>query len=143
MAPKAQNYFNVFGLDLASAKHNFGAHTLKLMLTNTAPSASNTVKGDITQLSAGGGYVTDGLTLVTASSSQSGGLYKCVLNDYNFTATGTVGPWRYAVIYNSSSASQPLICWYDYESEVTINSGETFLFDFDGAAGAIPIAFAA
>lgn len=143
MAPKVQNYFNCFGLDLASAKHNLGSHTLKLMLTNTAPVATNTVKGDITQITAGGGYVADGLTLTVASSSQSGGLYKCIINDYTLTATGSIGPWRYAVIYNSSSGSEPLICWYDYEEAITIASSEVFLFDFDGAAGAIPIAFAA
>lgn len=141
MAPKIQNYFDCFGLDLASAKHSLGTHTLKLLLTNTAPVRSNTVYGDITQITAGGGYTTGGFTLVTGSHSQTLGLYKLVLNDYSFTASGSVGPWRYAVIYNDSSATKPLICWYDYESEVMIAASETFLFDFDGVEGAIPIAF--
>ena len=41
---------------IGKAVHNWGSHTVKVALTNSAPSASNTILADITQISASGGY---------------------------------------------------------------------------------------
>lgn len=54
------NKFNSFVEALAEKTHNLGADTLKVALTNSAPSATNTVLADITQISAGNGYTTGG-----------------------------------------------------------------------------------
>lgn len=130
--------FECFSADLANGVHNLGGDTLKLALTNTAPIATNTNISNITQISAGGGYSTGGFTLVLTSSTQSSGLYKLVIADYTFTATGSVGAWQYPVLYNSS-ASGALIGYYNYGSVLNMTNGETFLFDFDGTNGLLSI----
>ena len=54
------NKFNQTAKDLVDAKHNFSSHTFKVMLTNTAPTAANAIKADITEISAGNGYTAGG-----------------------------------------------------------------------------------
>ena len=98
--------FNCFVADLANKVHNLGADTLKVMLTNTAPAAANLIKTDISEIAAGSGYAAGGLAVAIASSGQTGGTYKLLPGaDPVLTATGTVGPFRYAVLYNSTPAS--------------------------------------
>jgi hypothetical protein len=46
------------------------------------------------------------------------------------TASGAVGPFRYVIVYNDTAANDPLICFFDYASEVTLASGDTFKLDF-------------
>jgi hypothetical protein len=48
----AFNKFNQFVEDLAEKVHNLGADTIKVLLTNTAPVAGNSVKADLTEISA-------------------------------------------------------------------------------------------
>ena len=60
--------FESFVEALAEKVHNLGADTLKVMLTNTAPNAStNTVKVDITEISAGNGYTAGGNSATVSS----------------------------------------------------------------------------
>lgn len=133
------NKFHIFSENLAEKVHNLGSDTLKVMLTNTAPVATNQVKADITEISAGSGYTAGGNTLTVSSSSQTSGLYKLIVADSVFTSSGTIGPFRYAIIYNDTptSPADPLIGWYDYGSAVTLNSGETFTVDLDPTNGLI------
>ena len=136
------NKFNSFVEDLAEKVHNLGADTLKVVLTNTLPVNTNTVLANITQISNGNGYTTGGATITTSSSVQTSGTYKLVLADVVFTATGAMGPFRYAVIYNDTptSPADPLIGWYDYGSSVTLANTETFTVDFDGTNGVLTLA---
>lgn len=136
------NKFNSFVEDVAEKVHNLGADTLKIALTNTAPVATNTVLANITQITAGNGYTTGGATVSITSSAQTSGTYKLVLADVVFTATGSMGPFRYAVLYNDTPTSpvDPLIGWYDYGSSITLATNETFTVDFDPTNGALTIA---
>jgi hypothetical protein len=129
--------FNSFVEALAEKTHNLGSDTLKVALTNSAPVASNTVLANITEIS----YANcSARTITTTSSSQSSGTYKLVLQDLTLSATGTVGPFRYVVLYNDTAASDELIGYYDYGSAITLNSGDTFSIDFDASAGVLTIA---
>lgn len=132
--------FNSFVEALAEKTHNLGSDTLKVMLTNSAPLASNTVKADLTEISAGNGYTAGGTAASISSSSQSSGTYKLVLADVVFTASGSVGPFRYVVLYNDTAASDELIGFFDYGSAITLANGETFTVDFDASAGVLTIA---
>lgn len=133
--------FNAFVEDVAEKVHNLGADTLKVMLTNSAPSASNSVKADITEISSGNGYTAGGTAASISSSSQTSGTYKLVLADVVFTASGgSIGPFRYVVLYNDTSTSDSLIGYYDYGSSITLASGETFTVDFDASNGVLTIA---
>ena len=133
------NKFYPFVAALASKKHNLGSDTLKVMLSNTAPSVNNAVKTDITEISAGNGYTAGGSAVTVTSSAQTSGTYSLVANDLVFTATGSVGPLRYAVFYNSTATNQDLIGWWDYGSSVTLASGDTFTVDFDNVNGILQL----
>lgn len=135
------NKFNSFVEALAEKVHNLGSDTLKVMLTNSAPSAANTVKANITEIAAGNGYTAGGTQAVISASSQTSGTYKLVLADVVFTASGgSIGPFRYVVLYNDTATNDELIAYADYGSSVSLANGETFTVDFDAVNGAIQIA---
>jgi hypothetical protein len=117
--------------------HNLGSDTLKVLLTNTAPSLSNTVKADISgELSTANGYTAGGATITVTASSQSSGLYTLIASDVTWTASGgSIGPFRYAVIYNDTASSDQLIGYIDYGYSITVASGQTFTIDFDQTSG--------
>lgn len=135
------NKFNQFAEDVIEAKHNFASHVFKVMLTNTAPLATNSVKTDLTEVSAGNGYTAGG-NVSTVTTSISGGTAKATTADVLFTASGgPVGPFRYAVLYNSTqtSPSQPLVSWWDYGSSITLADTETLSVAFDAVNGIFQI----
>lgn len=135
--------FNAFVENVAEKVHNLGADTLKVMLTLTAPVATNSVKANLTEISAGNGYTAGGTTTAQSSSAQSSGTYKLVIADVVFTASGgAMADFRYAVLYNDTptSPADPLIGFWDYGSTVSLASGETFTVDFDASAGVLQIA---
>lgn len=133
--------FYAFTENVAEKVHNLGADTLKVMLTNTVPVVTNAVKLDLTEIAAGSGYTAGGTAATISSSAQTTGTYKLVLADVTFTSSGTIGPFRYAVLYNDTptSPADPLIGWWDYGSAVTLASGETFTVDFDPTTGVLSI----
>ena len=138
----AFNKFNSFVEAVAEKVHNLGADSLKVMLSNTAPVATNTVKTDITEIAAGNGYTAGGNVASVSSSAQTSGTYKLILSDpATWTATGgSIGPVRYAVLYNDTATNKELIGWWDYGSSVTLATGETFTVDLDQVAGVLTLA---
>jgi len=86
----AFNKFQSFVEALAEKVHNLGADSLKVMLTNTAPVATNSVKANLTDISAGNGYTAGGTAATISSSAQTSGTYKLVLADVVFTASATM-----------------------------------------------------
>ncbi len=139
----AFNKFNSFVEHVAEKVHNLQSDTIKVVLTNTAPVAGNTILSDLTQISNGNGYTTGGTAATVSSSAQTSGTYKLVLADVTFTASGgSIGPFRYAAIYNDTptSPADPLIGWYDYGSSITLADGESFVVDFDGTNGVLTLA---
>ncbi len=140
--------YNIFVEDVAEKIHNLGSDTLKVALTNAAPNTStHTVLSDITDLTTSGGYTAGGTQATQVTSAQSGGIYKLVLNDVVFTASGgSIGPFQYAVLYNSTpttnsqgTSGKPLIAYWNYGSSITVLSGETFTWDADGTTGVLTI----
>ena len=109
--------FQPFVENLAEKVHNLGSDQLKIALTNTARNVT------------------------TTASSQSSGTYKLVCDDLVLTASGgTVGAFRYVVLYNDTSPSDSLIAYFDYGSSITLADGETFTINFDGTGGVLTIA---
>lgn len=124
------NKFQCFVEDICEKKHNLGSDTLKVALSSAAnaPSASADVKlADITTIAA---PAVDTTTLTVSSSGQTSGTYKLVVADLTMTASGSVGPFQYCIIYNDTATNKELIGWYDYGAEVTLASGDTFKLDF-------------
>ena len=131
------NKFQQFVKDLIDGVHDFDAHTFKVMLTNTAPVATNTIKSNLTEISAGSGYTAGG-TATTITTSVAAGVAKVIGTDVTFTASGgSIGPFRYAVLYNDTptSPADPLIAWWDYGSSITLADTEQLVVDFDGTNG--------
>ena len=123
------NKFYGFVEALAEKKHNLGADTIKVALCNAAnaPVATDAVLADLVTVDTTN---LDSVTLTVSSSSQTSGTYKLVVADKTLTATGDVPAFRYAIIYNDTAANKELICFFDYGSEVTLASGDTFKLDF-------------
>lgn len=126
------NKFNQFVEDLAKGVHNFTSDstcTVTVALTNTLPVATNSVLADITQIS----YTNLSSRVITGvTAEQTSGTVTFTANDLTLTASGSVGPFQYVVLYNDdpTSPADPLIGWYNYGSAVTLSSGETFTIDF-------------
>lgn len=119
--------FDVFPEAAVEGIHNLASNTLKVALTNTAPSkTTNTVLSDITQIAAGNGYVSGGVTATVASSSQTGGVYNLILSGVSWTASGgDIAANRYAVLYNDTAASKNLIAFADFGVSAVIANGNT------------------
>jgi hypothetical protein len=137
------NKFDAFVENVAEKVHNLGADTLKILLTNVAPVATNALKGDLTEITAQNGYTAGGPTITITASAQTSGTYKLVGNDVTLTASGgSFGPFRYAVLYNDTPTSplKPLIGWWDYGSNLTITDGNSFTVDLDQTNGILQLA---
>jgi hypothetical protein len=135
--------FHSFVEALAEKKHDLGADTLKVYLSNDTPSASaDAVKADLAEITVGvDGYTAGGNTCSITTSTQTSGTYKLVLGDpATWTSTGTLGPFRYAVLYNDTAANDELIGYWDYGVSLTLANGETFVVDFDPTTGVLTLA---
>lgn len=134
------NKFRSFVEAIAEKVHNLGSDTLKVALTAAAnaPVNTNTVLANLTEIS----YTNcSSRTLTVSGSAQSAGTYKLTITDLTLTASGgSVGPFRYVVIYNDTATNDELIGWYDYGSDITLAAGETLLINFDDSAGVLTIA---
>jgi len=127
------NKFQDFVERVLLAVHNFDAagHVFKIYLSDTAPAATNTIKADIAEISAGNGYTAGGEdtqnTLAEASGTATVTGTKVV-----WTASGgNIGPFRYVILYNDTDASDRLVSWWDYGSSITLLPGETFTVKFN------------
>lgn len=133
--------FHAFVEHLAEKVHDLQNDTLKVYLSNATPDqAADVVKADLAEIPAANGYPAGGTQATVTSSGQTGGVYKLVLADVVFTASGgSFGPFRYAVLYNDTptSPADPLIAYWDYGSAITVNNGETFTVDFDATNGVL------
>lgn len=125
------NKFECFVGDLGDKVHDLDGDTLKVYLTNNAPSASaDSVLADLAGITAQNGYAATDITNVWSETSGTGTLTG---TDVVFTASGgSFGPFRYVVIYNDTptSPADPLVAWWDYGAAITVNAGETFTVDF-------------
>lgn len=128
------NKFNQFVEDLAKGVHNFTSDstctvTVALTAAANAPVATNSVLANLTQIS----YTNLSSRVITGvTAEQTSGTVTFTADDLVLTASGTVATFRYVVLYNDdpTSPADPLIGWYDYGSDVTLNNGETFTIDF-------------
>lgn len=130
-------FFNSFKEALSEKVHNLGSDQLKIALTNSAPSTSNTVLVNITEIT----YTNlSTRNVTTISSAQTAGTYKLDLTDLVLTSTGgSTGPFRYIVLYNDTAASDELIYFLDYGSSITLAAGESLTINFDNSTGAITL----
>lgn len=115
--------------------------SFKVCLSNTAPTAATDDEiADITQIAAGFGYSTGGQVLDNVSLAESGagtGIWIWTFDDETFTASGgSIGTFRYVVIFSDTSTNDKLVGYLDYGTPITITNGNSFTIDV-GASGVI------
>jgi hypothetical protein len=128
--------FEDFSDQLIRGVHDFDAHTFKVALTNSAPLVTNTILANITQIAGVNGYTTGG-TATTIAVAEVAGTTTVTGTQVVFTASGgSMGPFRYVVLYNDSATSpaDALIAFGDYGSSITLADTETFTVKFNNAS---------
>lgn len=135
--------FHQFVEDLAKGVHNLSTGALKVYLTNAAPdAAADAIKTDLAEITNENGY-TAPVALSNVTAEQTSGTLKLIADDVTITASGgTVGPFRYVILFNDTptSPADPLIASWDYGSSITLAAGESFLIDFSASNGILQIA---
>lgn len=127
--------FQDFSEQLVRGVHDWDAHTFKVVLTNTAPVATNTILADITQIANGNGYTTGGAT-TTITLAEASGTTTVQGTSVTWTcATAPMGPFRYYALYNDTATSpaDALIAFWDHGSAVTLQVGDSFEARFNNA----------
>lgn len=124
--------FNAFAGDLAGKVHDLlgtagsTADTLKIYLSNTAPNVStNAVKSDLAEITEQNGYSAP-VSIANVGVNSSGTVTVTGTNSTITASGGSVGPFRYVVLYNSTAGTTPLIGYWDYGSALTLNNGDSF-----------------
>lgn len=132
------NKFQDFSEQLTLGIYDFDTNVFKVMLTNVAPVATNTVKANLTEISAGNGYTAGGNT-TTITVSETTGTTTVSGTQVVFTASGgTMATFQYVVLYNDSATNKNLVGWWDNGSTVSLADTETFTVKFSNTSpGAI------
>lgn len=107
-----------------------------LSVAASAPVATNKLLVDLTtvvwsKLSSSSISVTD-FTNVGATAS-------AIWANLTLTSSGDAPTFRYITVYNFTAATQPLVGWVDYGSNVQLNNNDTLAITFDQNAGAVQI----
>ena len=127
----AYNKFNDFAEQIGLKLIDLNTDTLKAVLTNSAPGATDTVLSDITQIANGNGYTTDGIDVVNVWSEDPAGTGKLVGTDPVWTSSGAgMAEFQYVVLYDSTSSAKHLIAWWDNGRAVNVAVGSTFTLEF-------------
>ena len=105
-------FFQCFFADAMNGNHDLSSDALKIMLTNSAPSGTDTTTTDITEITAENGYSAGGGSVESPTSTQTGGVYSLGKSSVTFNPTGAgFGPFQYAVLYNTENSK--LIGYWD------------------------------
>lgn len=112
---------------------NADTDTLKAYLTNVAPNvATMSVKADLAEIAAGNGYPAGGVDVQNAAFTSGGVITVIGVSELVVTANGgSVGPFRYAVLYDDMAAGKPLLGYWDYGDSITLKDGEPFTLNID------------
>jgi hypothetical protein len=133
--------FNTFTDDLLAGVHQVGTHVFKGYLSNELPLATDTVKANIADITAGAGYA--GPVTLTVTKSTSGGVAKLLIADVTITCDPdsndvTIGPYAYFIVYNDTAASDRLMMYLALGAN-TLTDGQAQVINFDGAAGVLTV----
>ena len=124
--------FNSFTDDLAEGVHTLATDQLIVALSSAAPTGTDAVLADLTQIS----YANlSSRNITTTSSTQTAGQYSLVLAPLTLTASGgSVASFRYVTVYNDTAASDNLMFFGDVGSMVTLVDGQSFQITFGSPA---------
>lgn len=112
---------------------DWNSDTFKVALTNVAPNADTNYRlSDITELSAGNGYLAGGLVVANTTLVTSAGVAALSGDDVQFVAAGgPIGPFRYAVLYDDTTTDDLLVGFWDRGSSITLSDSDRITVVFD------------
>lgn len=142
MAVSAKVY-GPFLQSLANKEVDLDSDTLKVMLctsTYTPNQDTHRYKSDVTNEVTGTGYTAGGATLASVAVTYTGATNVLMLDAADTSWASSTITARYAVVYDStpaSDATRPLIAYVDFGADVSSSAG-TFQITWD-AAGIVTI----
>lgn len=125
-------------LDLFGSNPGTDCDVLKLMLVNSpAPTATDSVKGNLTEITATGGYGAGGSTITNQAGTRATGTFTLAGDQVVWAGSGAgFGPFQYPVLYDDTptSPADPLIGFWNYGTPISVGDGETFTVRFNSQA---------
>ena len=120
---------------LGKGEFNFETDVLKIALSNTAPNlATQAVLLDVTEITAGNGYVAGGFTLANKTWVEVAGVSTLDADDLVITASGgAIATFRYAYLYSDTPAAKPLILVGDLLAAVDLGDGDSRTLQWNAA----------
>ena len=110
---------------------NVGSDAWKVALTNASAVAKTAFVAGTDDLATLNGYTAGGNACTVTTAAQTAGTYTFTLtNPTAWTASGAVGPFQYAVLWDTTTGT-PVAQW-DYGSSISLASADTFTFTFSG-----------
>lgn len=120
--------------------YSFSTHNFKMALTDTAPSASDTVylPGSLHPVPANANGYTPGGYMLTKTWSITNSVSRLIasVNIVVTATTGGIGPFRYVILYDDSMVApivDGLVGFMDYGSSISLAVNETFTIDVTSA----------
>lgn len=118
------NFVDSFTGYLAEGMINLRRDALKIVLTNVSPSTSDQFFSDLREITPGNGYPAGGVPVTAVFVGRISSSYKVVLQDKTITATGPIGPFRYAALVDTTPTAppKPIVGWWDYGEAESVDS---------------------
>jgi hypothetical protein len=132
MAQPYNKFNGGIGAIVASDSVRFDTDAFIIGLSNTLPTAGQAGQtysaANITEIATGNGYTRGtNIAVTTGSNTNTGGVYTWVGTAALLTASGgTIGPFQYAILYDNTSATKPLLGWWATASAITMADTDTF-----------------
>jgi len=115
---------------------NCGSDSFVVALTNAANAPSATADHNLADITVIAYTNLSSRALTTTSGAESGGEYALLWQDLALSASGgSVAAFRYVIPYDdtvTSPVADPLVCYYDYGSDLTLANGESLTIDWTG-----------
>lgn len=106
------------------------------ILSNTTPDpAADSVYANFTEIAAGNGYTTKGVSLSSITLAETGagtGIWLWSAADFSWTATGgAIATFQYVILLDDTPSSplDPAVGFWDYGTALNITVGSTFNVD--------------
>jgi len=118
-------------VDVMNEGMNASTDAWKIVLATALANTDTTITAEVAN---GNGYTTGGNTAATTSATTTAGVFKLVLaSPAVWTATGAGFTFRYAILYNSTTATP--VGYWDYGSSQSVAAGETVTVTLDAGNG--------
>lgn len=134
------NFYHSFKQKLFEGKFDLSTHTIRCALatsTYTPSPSSHDEFADVTnELTEANGYIAGGIALSNIIVSTASGITKFDADDIYWSAvSGSIGPARYAILYDDTVTGNPLIAFIDFGEDKSAGVGTDFKINW--ASGGI------